>query len=1060
MNKFTEQQLVEEPAIKLFEELGWEVADCMNESFGEESTLGRTTNQEVVLIERLNKAITNLNPDVPEEAISQAISSITKDRTVLNPIEANREVYTLLKEGVSVEFRASDGSMKSSRVRVIDWENPVSNDYFLASQFWVGGDLGKRRPDLIAFVNGIPLVVVELKTIHANVKNGYDGNISDYKTTIPQLFWYNSFIIISNGLQSRLGTISSKWEHFSEWPKYESEDESRASKEIALETMIRGTCSAEKLIDIVENFVVYTESFGAPTKIISKNHQYLGVNNAVKALNEIEKREGRLGVFWHTQGSGKSFSMLFFCQKILRKVPGDWTFVIVTDRQELDDQIYRNFADAGVITESHAQANSSRHLRELLGENHRFVFTLVHKFREDPGKVHPVLSERKNVIVITDESHRSQYDILAENMRNALPNASFIAFTGTPLISGQEERTREVFGDYISIYNFRQSVEDGATVPLYYENRMPELQLTNQNLTNDIYQAIEDADLEDEQRDQVERLLGRNYHIITRKERLDAIAKDLVTHFMTRGHKGKAMVVSVDKATAVRMHDYVQIHWGKYKQELLTKRSSESDELEKSVLDSQIKYMEETDMAVIVSSAQNEISDMQNLGLDIEPHRRRMVNEAMDTKFKDDDDPFRIVFVCAMWMTGFDVPSCSTIYMDKPMKGHTLMQAIARANRVYEDKVSGLIVDYVGVFRNLEEALAIYGDGPSGPFEGPVVDKSELLNTLSLSISKTEEFCADLGIDFDEVGKAVDFERIKVLDDFANKILVDDETKKQYLALASDVNRIFKALLPDTGVNPFIPRRSIIRQLERQVRQNTDPVDVSEFMQDIETLLDRSIATEPFLIDHEGTSESNMVDLSGINFDLLAEKFRNGLKNIAIDELKAAIDRTLDKMIEVNKIRIDFREKFQKLIEQYNEGSRNAEDLLRQLLDLVDQLKEEETRHIKENITEEELTIFDLITRPEKDLNQEEKDQVKRVARQMLNTLHADRLVLDWKKKENARSAVKVTILDALWGMSQYEGLPQSKFSDAECDSKAETIYEHVFESYSGEGKSVYARKS
>ena len=1058
MNDYGELELVQKPAIELFQTLGWEALNCEHETYGEDGTLGRETRREVVLTKKLKVALAKLNPDVPQEALERVITQFTEDRTVQHPIEANKEIYQFLKEGMPVSFRASDGTMKDARVRFIDWENTSNNDYFVAAEFWVSGDLGKKRPDMVGFINGIPLVVIELKAIHVNVKKGYDENISDYKTTIPQLFWYNAFIIVSNGLESRLGTLSSKWEHFNEWPKSASENDSRASKEVALETIIRGTCSKENLSDLVENFIVYTETSGSPVKMVSKNHQYLGVNNAVQALKEIETRDGKLGVFWHTQGSGKSLSMIFFCQKVLRKVPGDWTFVIVTDRQELDTQIYRSFAAADVITETHTQADSSRHLRELLGENHRFVFTLIHKFREEPGKVHPVLSERSNIIVITDESHRSQYDMLAENMRNALPNASFLAFTGTPLISGQEERTREVFGDYISIYNFRQSVEDGATVPLYYENRMPELQLTNESLTTDIYEAMEEADLDDEQRDRVERLLGRNYHIITRKERLDAISSDLVQHFMTRGHKGKAMVVSVDKATALRMHDYVQVHWESYKKELETKKAAASDPFEKAALERDISYMEETEMAVVVSSAQNEIEDMKKLGLDIEPHRRRMVREDLGENFKKDEHPFRIVFVCAMWMTGFDVPSCSTIYMDKPMKGHTLMQAIARANRVYADKSGGVIVDYVGVFKNLEEALAIYGEGTSGAIDSPIVDKGQLIDTLSLSITKAEEYCSDLGIDFDAVLESSGLERIRILQESANKLLSNDETKKNYLTLASDVNKIFKAILPDTKVNPFIPRRSIIRELERMVRKNTDPVDISEFLQDIETLLDRSIATEPFVIDAEGISESNIVDLSGVDFDALAEKFRSGLENIAVDELRAAIDRTLDKVVETNKSRIDFRLKFQKLIDEYNQGSRNAEDLLEQLMVLAGELKEEEKRHIKENISEEELAIFDIITRPNKNLTDDESKQVKRVAKQMLNTLHAERLVLDWKKKENARSAVKVTILDSLWGTSQFEGLPQNKFTDSDCDSKAEEIFDHVFDSYLGQGKSVYTR--
>ncbi len=401
----------------------------------------------------------------------------------------------------------------------------------------------------------------------------------------------------------------------------------------------------------------------------------------MEALADIRARDGRLGVFWHTQGSGKSVSMMFFAQKVLRKVPGNWTFVIVTDRQELDGQIYKHFASAGVVTEGHAQAESSKHLRQLLTEDHRYVFTLIHKFRTEKGEAHPVLSERRDIIVITDEAHRSQYDTLALNMRTALPNASFLAFTGTPLIVG-EERTRQVFGDYVSVYDFRQSVEDGATVPLYYENRIPELQLVNDDLNADMEALLEAAELDEAQEKKLEREFAREYHLITRDDRLEAVAKDLVEHFIGRGFQGKAMMICIDKATAIRMYDKVRRVWAERISAAESELAAAKDAARNEIL-RHIAFLKETDMAVVVSQGQNEIAEMAARGLDIRPHRKRMIEEDLETKFKNPDDPFRLVFVCAMWMTGFDVPSCSTLYLDKPMRNHTLMQTIARANRVY-----------------------------------------------------------------------------------------------------------------------------------------------------------------------------------------------------------------------------------------------------------------------------------------------------------------------------------------------------------------------------------------
>jgi type I restriction enzyme, R subunit len=557
MHDYSEDILVEQPTIDLFAALGYQTANTFHEKLGKNGTLGRETDAEVVLVRRLSAALQRLNPDLPNEAIELAIEELTRDRSVLSPANANREIYQLLKQGIPIRISAGEDAELVETVCVIDWNDPTNNDFFLASQFWISGEMYRKRADLVGFVNGLPLIFIELKTTHKRVENAYHDNLRDYKDTIPQIFWYNAFIILSNGHQSRIGSMTAGWEHFFEWKKISDEEEKGV---VSLETMIRGTCEKSRLLDIVENFTLFSSAGGTSAKLIAKNHQFLGVNNALEAVRSLRENQGRLGVFWHTQGSGKSYSMVFFSQKVLRKIPGNWTFLIVTDRQELDDQIYKTFQDVGAVTEIQVQAESGDHLKQLLQEDHRNIFTLIHKFHTEKGQNYPKLSDRSDIIVITDEAHRTQYDILALNMRNALPNAAFIGFTGTPLMVG-EEKTRQVFGDYVSTYNFRQSVEDGTTVALYYENRILALQLTNVDLNADMEQLIEDVEFNEGQQRRLEREFAREYQLITRDERLEKIAGDIVTHFMARGQMGKAMVISIDKATAVRLYNKVQKYW-------------------------------------------------------------------------------------------------------------------------------------------------------------------------------------------------------------------------------------------------------------------------------------------------------------------------------------------------------------------------------------------------------------------------------------------------------------------------------------------------------------------
>ncbi|WP_296456839.1 type I restriction endonuclease subunit R [Rubinisphaera sp.] len=974
-------------------------------------------------------------------------------------VQANREVYRLLKEGVEVTFQNDEGEETDAKVRIIDWKHPENNDFFLASQFWVSGDIYKRRTDLVGFVNGLPLVFIELKKSHGKIEHAYKHNLKDYKNTIPQLFWFSGLIILSNGSQAKVGSVTAGWEHFADWKRINHEGEQGI---VSLETLIRGTCQKSHLLDLIENFTLFEEARGGLAKIVGKNHQYLGVNNAVGALEEIKENQGRLGVFWHTQGSGKSYSMAFFSQKVLRTIPGNWTFLVITDRNDLDSQIYKNFASTSIVNED-CQAESGAHLKQLLSEDHRFIFTLIQKFGTKKGEDYPKLSDRSDIIVMTDEAHRSQYDTLALNMRNALPNAAFIGFTGTPLMAG-EEKTKEVFGDYVSIYNFQQSIEDGATVPLFYENRIPELQLANENFNDDLDALIEAAVLDEEQEKKLEREFAREYHLITRDDRLEKVAEDIVAHFMGRKSDGKGMVICIDKVTAVKMYDRVQKYWKAYLGGLQAQLSVAED-YQKPELQRQIAFMEETDMAVIVSGQQNEVEMFQEKGLDIEKHRLRMLKEDMETKFKDADDPFRLVFVCAMWLTGFDSPSVSTIYLDKPMKNHTLMQTIARANRVFEDKHNGLIVDYVGVFRNLQKALAIYGSSSGGNVkegECPIQKKEALVEELRMAIAEAMDFCDERGVDVNAILKSEGFQKVAYLDDAAGnlvdkqveeavddaveQVIVNDDLKKEYITLANRVIRLYKAILPDPLANEFAPIKSCLSVLADKIRNFVEDATIEEIMDQVDELLDESIATKGYVI--HATEETSLIDLSQIDFEALKAHFQKGRKRTQVEQLRQAVGDKLQHMVALNKTRTDFLEKFKKLIEEYNKGM-DLEAFFAQLTSFVKDLSKEDKRAVSEQLTEEELALFDILTKPEIDMTKDEKEKVKKVSRMLLQTLKEAKLVLDWRKKQRSRADIYSTVKTVL------DELPRAYTTEI-YNQKCDTVYQHIYDSYQGEGRSIY----
>ncbi len=1051
---YSESGLVEEPALELLAELGWEVVNAWKESFGPAGTLGRDSMHEVVLVHRLRDAIRVLNPSVPDQIREEGLQAVTKTRSAMDRVRANREVHALLRDGYRAEWTDDQGGKAYATVRFVDFSDSTNNDWLAASQVWFASDMYRRRTDVVLFVNGIPLVLAEFKEPNRKAKAAFDENITDYRDTIPDLFVPNGFVICSNGSEAKVGPTFASWEYFGDWKVIDA-DGTRGV--VALETAIQGTCAHDHLLDLVENFTAFIERPGGLIKVVARNHQFLGVNAAIENLHRVRAAgEKRLGVFWHTQGSGKSLSMLWFTQKVLRRVPGAWTFVMVTDRTELDIQLHGEFADAGAIpAEATVHATSTAHLRELLAADHRYVFTLIHKFRIDTRAgetTMPVLSDRSDVIVITDEAHRSQYDTLALNMRQALPNAAFMGFTGTPLMSG-EELTRQQFGDYVTVYNFRDAIEDGSTVPLYYDNRTPELQLVNEDFSEELTALLEQAELDEDAEGQLARRFGREYTLLTRPERLRTIARDLVAHFVGRGFTGKAMYVGVDKAAAVRMYGYVQEAWAEHRAELQAAHDA-LPELERPWLASRLALMDSTDMAVVVSQGQNEIAQLDAKGLDIRPHRKRMNDEDLAERFKAADDPLRIVFVCAMWMTGFDAPSVSTIYLDRPMRNHTLMQTIARANRVFPEKDNGLIVDYIGVFRNLEAALAIYGSANAeAGVDTPIQPVDALVVALDEQIEVTVELCAAAGVDLAALRDATGFEHIALRDAAVEALLADDDQRVAFLAAARQVRKLFKALLPDPAAAAQMRTVAAIRVLAERLLDLARPpaADLDELADAVDELLDRSVGAEEYVIRAaaEGSEPEALIDLSRIDFDALAARFA-GRKRAETDRLAALLKQRAVAAATRNPTRYDLVERIEQLIAEYNAGSLNIDEYLRRLIELSQSLTDEEQRAVLEGLTEAELAIFDLLTKPDPVLSDTERTVVKASAKRLLAHLH-DKLVLDWRRKAATTADVRVAIRRLL-----DEDLPADPYPPEVFDTKVQAVFDHITSAYGDDGRSVY----
>ena len=1102
--------------------LGWESVYAWNrETFAPDGTLGRAGTKDAVLTRDLRAALERLNPDLPASAIEDAMRALTVYDVSRSTVQHNHDFYRLIRGGVPVTYRDAHGRQKTDRVRVIDFDNvPGSNRFLAARELKLTGIRTpnyNRRADLVCFVNGLPLVFIELKAVYRNIREGFDNNLSDYmdENVIAHAFHHNAFLIISNGDHARFGSITSEWEHFAEWKRLNETDKGS----LDAERLLNGMLAHDQLLDIVDNFILFDESKSVATrKVIARNHQVMGVNRAVASVARQEELKlefppekrlrhrvvelpvrsrvpaestkmlpaaeesspyipegplaiterahpdlGRLGVFWHTQGSGKSYSMAFFAEKVRRKLEGNFTFLLMTDRNDLDSQIYRTFVGCGVADDMTPRAASGNDLKRLLNENHRYVFSLIHKFNKDVDPKEPY-SERDDIIVISDEAHRTQAGRLARNMRQALPNAAFIGFTGTPLFK-QDELTKRIFGDYVSRYDFKRSEEDGATVKLVYENRGEKLGVARLDLNERIASKIEDAELDPDQEALLAKLLGKDYEVITADERLDKIAADFVDHCATRWESGKSMMVCIDKITCARMLQLIRPRWKAKAAEVCaaasvkrTEAETANDEADRAKLveeadelTAQAAWLDETIVEIIISEAQNEVKDFAKWGFDIIPHRDRMKRgfetadgerDDVETAFKNPGHPFRVAVVCAMWMTGFDVECLSTLYIDKPMKAHTLMQAITRANRVYPGKDFGLIVDYNGMLKSLREALAQYALGDDSDEDGEIVEPIEdRVQALVEAIEATEAHLRQLGFDPATLVGSTGFARIQGLKDAVEAVYSSDEAKRRFEALAREVFRRFKALLTERSAYAYAERHDNIEAVYKKLTERRDTADVTALLKELHRIVNEAIRTqEP----GDDQAEGLRFDLSQIDMEKLRDEFAKKVRHkaTALQDIREIIEQKLAEMLARNPSRMNFQQKYEEIVADYNREKDRAtvEQTFRRLTDLLDELDTEQRRAVEEGLSEDELALFDLLKK--EDLGRAERERVKQASRNLLASVETRLAELDrfWEK-EQTKAEVLVFILDEV-----HTRLPSPPFTETEKNTVADEVYAHVWQ--------------
>jgi type I restriction enzyme R subunit len=977
---------IEEAALEILDSLGYKILHGPDISPDGENP-ERSSYETVVLAERLKEAIDKFNPTIPDEAKEQAVKQILRTESP-KLVTNNKNFHNYLVNGVEVEYR-HEGRIKGDIAKIFDFETPENNDFLAVNQFTVIEGSHNRRPDIVLFVNGLPLAVIELKNPadeEATIWSAY-RQLQTYKEEIPSLFTYNELLVVSDGTQARAGTITSNQEWFLPWKTIDG-------KELApgalpqLQVLLQGMFEKGRCLDIIRNFITFEKRRRQTTKILAAYHQYHTTNKAIKKTIEAINKDKRVGVVWHTQGSGKSLTMVFYTGKlILHKKLENPTIVVVTDRNDLDDQLFNTFsASQLLLRQSPAQAKDREDLKKSLNvASGGIVFTTIQKFFPDQkGGTYPVLSERKNIIVIADEAHRSQYEFIngfARHIRDALPNASFIGFTGTP-IELSDRSTPAVFGDYIDIYDIQQSVEDGATVRIYYESRLAPIKLREEERPK-IDPKFEEV-TENEEVYKKERLKSKWAQleaVVGSKKRIRLMAMDIVKHFEQRKEamEGKAMIVCMSRRICVDLHNEIvelKPEW----------------------------YGKEDDKGIIKVIMTGSASDPQGWQEHVrsKPRRRELAE-----RFKDPEDPFTIAIVRDMWLTGFDAPSLHTMYFDKPMRGHGLMQAIARVNRVFKDKPGGLIVDYLGVAPDLKEALATYTE--SGGKGKPTFNQDD---AVSVMLEKYE-ILVNLfhGFNYKKFFTGTPKEKMALIPAAIDHVLKQNDGKERLLKYVTELSKAFALAVPNEAALKIRDEVGFFQAVKASLAKTTITTGKSEEQLDsaIKQIVSKAIATDEVVDIFKAAGLKNP-EVSILSDTFLADIKGMEHKNLALETLKKLLNDEIKTMQKRNIVQArSFAEMLERTVKRYQNRSIETAQVIEELVNLAKKIRDDKNRGKQLNLSEEELAFYDALADNDSAVQVLGDETLRKMATELSKTIK-NNVSIDWTLRENIQAKLRVSI--------------------------------------------------